>query len=100
MVAGNVGGIPLQVDDGVSGYLINSVEECADRVTELLQQPEVAERMGIAGREHVRKNFLITRYLRDYLQIFHDQAAGQRYPSSRRDPQPAAAATTARAGLS
>ena len=77
MVAGNVGGIPLQVQDGISGYLTDSVEECADRVTELLANPELAERMGIAGKEHVRKNFLITRYLRDYLQIFRDQAAGK-----------------------
>ena len=73
VVAGNVGGIPLQVEDGVSGYLVDSVEECAERVTELLQAPELAERMGKAGHEHVRKNFLITRYLRDYLRIFKDQ---------------------------
>ncbi|MEA2647425.1 MAG: trehalose synthase [Chloroflexota bacterium] len=75
VVAGNVGGIPLQVQDGVSGYLVDSVEECADRVTWLLQRPELAEGMGQAGKEHVRKNFLITRYMRDYLKIFRDQAA-------------------------
>jgi trehalose synthase len=73
VVAGNVGGIPLQVQDGISGFLVDSIEECAERVTQLLQQPELAERMGEAGHEHVRKNFLITRYLRDYLQIFNDQ---------------------------
>ena len=76
VVAGNVGGIPLQVQDGVSGYLVSSVEECAQRVVQLLQQPELAESMGIAGREHVRKHFLITRYMRDYLRIFRDQASG------------------------
>ena len=76
VVAGNVGGIPLQVKDGVSGFLVDSVEECAERVTQLLQQPELAERMGKAGHEHVRENFLITRYLRDYLRIFVDQKNG------------------------
>jgi trehalose synthase len=80
VVAGNVGGIPLQVQDGVSGYLVDSVESCAERVTELLRQPELAERMGVAGKEHVRKNFLITRYLRDYLRIFSDQASGRKRP--------------------
>ena len=75
VVAGNVGGIPLQVQDGVSGYLVDSVEECADRVTELLQQPELAERMGKAGHEHVRENFLITRYLRDYPHFQDQQGA-------------------------
>ena len=86
VVAGNVGGIPLQVQDGVSGYLVDSVEECADRVAQLLGQPELAEQMGIAGKEHVRKNFLITRYLRDYLKIFSDQASqgpGNRRRASR-----------------
>jgi trehalose synthase len=73
VVAGNVGGIPLQVEDGVSGYLVSSTEECAKRVLELLNEPELAERMGKAGHEHVRQNFLITRYLRDYLRIFKDQ---------------------------
>jgi trehalose synthase len=74
VVAGNVGGIPLQVEEGVSGYLVNTVEECAERVLELLRNPDLAERMGRAGREHVRRNFLITRYLRDYLRIFRDQS--------------------------
>jgi trehalose synthase len=74
VVAGDVGGIPLQVQEGVSGYLVHSVEECARRVLELLQNPELAESMGKAGKEHVRKNFLITRYLRDYLRTFREQA--------------------------
>ena len=78
VVAGNVGGIPLQVQDGVSGYLVESVEECAQRVMELLQNPELAESMGRAGREHVKQSFLITRYLRDYLRIFNQQRAPAR----------------------
>jgi trehalose synthase len=89
VVAGNVGGIPLQIQDGVSGYLVNSVEECADRVTYLLQRPELAEQMGAAGKEHVRKHFLITRYLKDYLEIFRDQAGqqGRRAVARRRPAQ-------------
>jgi trehalose synthase len=71
VVAGNVGGIPLQIVDGETGYLVNTLDECAERVTFLLQQPEIAERMGMAGREFVREHFLITRYLRDYLRIFN-----------------------------
>jgi trehalose synthase len=70
VVAGNVGGIPLQVIDGETGYLVNSAEECAEGVLKLLDEPELAERLGQAGREHVRQNFLITRYLRDYLALF------------------------------
>ena len=88
VVAGNVGGIPLQVQDGVSGYLVSSVQECADRVTELLRNPDRAEEMGEAGKEWVRQHFLITRYMRDYLRIFRDQARGTGFkPPERRRTQ-------------
>ncbi len=70
VVAGRVGGIPMQLVEGETGYLVDNVEECADRVLELLRDPAKARRMGAAGREYVRERFLITRYLRDYLQIF------------------------------
>ena len=70
VVAGHVGGIPLQIVNGKTGYLANTVEECALRVLSLLKNPRRAQRMGHAGREFVRDNFLITRYLRDYLRVF------------------------------
>ena len=76
VVGGNVGGIPLQVIDGETGFLVNSVEECADRVLYLLQHPEEVRRMGAAGREHVRRHFLTTRYLADYLRLFSQLSAG------------------------
>lgn len=71
VVAGNVGGIPLQILYGRTGYLVNTTAECANRVQYLLKHPTVANRMGALGREHVREHFLITRYLRDYLAIFN-----------------------------
>jgi len=72
VVGGNVGGIPLQVLDGETGFLVDSVETCAEKTLYLLQHPDEARRMGEQGREHVRKNFLSTRHLRDYLQLFTD----------------------------
>ncbi|HZO35749.1 MAG TPA: glycosyltransferase [Solirubrobacteraceae bacterium] len=69
-VGGNVGGIPLQVDDGVSGYLVDSVEECADRILRILRDPALGKQLGRTGKEHVRTHFLTPRYLRDYLRIF------------------------------
>jgi trehalose synthase len=70
VVAGNVGGIPLQILYGKTGYLVNTTQECTNRVHYLLSNPGAADRMGALGREHVREHFLITRYLRDYLAIF------------------------------
>ncbi|MCZ7568549.1 MAG: glycosyltransferase [Ardenticatenaceae bacterium] len=72
VIGGNVGGIPLQIVHGVSGYLVNSMPETAEVVIDLLQHPSKADAMGRAGREHVRKHFLLTRYLRDYLRLFRD----------------------------
>jgi len=69
VIGGNVGGIPLQVLDGKTGFLVDSVEACAERAIELLRHPEEAERMGQAAREHVRRNFLTTRHLSDYLHL-------------------------------
>ncbi|MCZ7574019.1 MAG: glycosyltransferase [Ardenticatenaceae bacterium] len=71
VIGGNVGGIPLQIIDGVTGYLVNSVSETADAMLRLLQDPEKAQAMGEAAHEHVRQHFLSTRYLRDYLRLFN-----------------------------
>ena len=70
VVGGNVGGIPLQVINGETGFLVNTVEEAAERTLYLLKHPEEAEEMGKKGREHVKENFLITRHLEDYLELF------------------------------
>jgi len=70
VVGGNAGGIPLQVIDGETGFLVDSVDECAARTLHLLRRPAEAARMGAAGREHVRGNFLATHHLRDYVNLF------------------------------
>ena len=69
VVAGKVGGIVIQIQDGVSGYLVTSPEECAARCLDLLRDTALRTRMAQAGREHVRENFLITRDLRDQLEL-------------------------------
>ncbi len=70
VVGGNAGGIPLQVLDGETGFLVDSVAECAEKTLYLLQHPDEAARMGAAAREHVRQNFLSTRHLTEYLRLF------------------------------
>jgi trehalose synthase len=86
VVGGNVGGIPLQIVNGETGYLVNTVEECTEKVLYLLQHHEEAERMGALGVEYVRDNFLTTRYLRDYLSIFC-QLSGLEPAVQRQQPQ-------------
>lgn len=70
VIGGNVGGIPLQIVDGVTGFLVNTVKEAAEKTLYLLKHPEKAKEMGKKGREHILRNFLITRHLKDYLNLF------------------------------
>jgi trehalose synthase len=74
-IGGNVGGIPLQIENGATGFLVSSVEQCAERTLEILQDPALGKFLGRRGKEHVRKHFLTPRYLRDYLRIFNELKA-------------------------
>ena len=69
VIGGNTGGIPLQIIHKVTGFLVNTPEEAAHYTLYLLRNKEERERLGRNGREHVRRNFLITRELRDYLMV-------------------------------
>ena len=70
MVAGDVGGIPLQITDGQSGFLVSGVEDCAQRALEILADPALGKQLGRAGKEAVRQRFLTPRLLRDWLELF------------------------------
>jgi len=69
-IGGDVGGIPLQVQDGLSGYLVSTVADCAARARDIIDDPSLGRALGRRGKEHVRTHFLMPRYLRDYLKIF------------------------------
>lgn len=75
VVAGEAGGIPLQMADGVGGYLVGSVEACAGAVVRLLEDTEAAAELGRAGRERVRRQFLLPRLLLDELALLRRLAA-------------------------
>ena len=69
VVGGRDGGTPIQVRDGVEGYLVDGAAETAERIVELVRDPGLAIEMGRAGRERVRERFLITRVLEDELRL-------------------------------
>jgi trehalose synthase len=71
-IGGDVGGIPLQVHDGETGFLVHSADECAERAIRILREPDLGKNLGRTGKEHVRQNFLTPRLLRDWLRIFKD----------------------------
>jgi trehalose synthase len=71
-IGGDVGGIPIQVVDGESGFLVSTVEECADRAIQILEDPGLGRRLGLAGKERVRERFLTPRLLRDWLALLRE----------------------------
>jgi len=71
VIGGAVGGIPLQIIHGVTGFLVYSLEGAAFRIRQFLNNPEMAKRMGEKGKDHTRQHFLITRQVRDYLSVWY-----------------------------
>ncbi|MHC4431138.1 MAG: glycosyltransferase [Planctomycetota bacterium] len=78
VVASNVGGIPYQIDDGLSGYLVEPQDNAgfAERIVHILKNPDEAKAVGKKAREKVRKEFLITRLLSDYLDMLNSVVNG------------------------
>jgi trehalose synthase len=87
VVAGNAGGIPLQMADGAGGVLVQTVGECAKAVVALLRDPEHARDLARKGRERVREHFLLPRLLLNELELMQELAAGRPIvPVEHRDP--------------
>lgn len=72
VVASNIGGIPLQVIDGFNGYLLapDNIQGFADKIILLLKDHELRTKLGENGIAHIKNNFLITRLLLDWLNVF------------------------------
>src|SRR5579864_5227354 len=71
VVAGRVGGIVAQIQDGETGWLVGSAEECAQACLEILHSPGDARQRALRGKEYVRRHFLTPRLLRDWLVLFN-----------------------------
>lgn len=70
VIGGNVGGIRYQIQDGVNGFLVSSVEEAGRRIVQLLKDRKLRDQMGRCAEETVREKFLMSRYLEQYLDLF------------------------------
>jgi trehalose synthase len=70
VVGGNVGGIRYQIGDGIDGFLVSSIRECAERIVQLIRDEPLRRRIGEHARTKVKNNFLLTRSLEDYIDLF------------------------------
>jgi trehalose synthase len=71
VIGGNTGGIRHQIEDGVNGFLVSSIEEAANRIVQLIKDEDLRGRLGQKAVETVRQRFLLTRLLEQYLDLFN-----------------------------
>jgi trehalose synthase len=69
VIGGAVGGIKLQIINGVTGFLVHSPEGAARRLSQLLDDPQLCAHLGENGYRHVKQNFLLTRHVKDYMLV-------------------------------
>jgi len=69
VIGGNVGGIRRQITDGENGFLVDTVEQAAERIVQLVQTPGLRARLGEQARETVRQKFLMSRLLEDWIEV-------------------------------
>jgi trehalose synthase len=70
VIGGDCGGIRHQIEDGANGFRVATVEQAAQRIVQLLQDESLRNRLGKAARESVRNNFLMSRLVEQYLDLF------------------------------
>jgi len=83
VIGGNVGGIRRQIEDGVNGFLVSSVEETAERIVQLIRDEKLRKSLGKEARETVRTKFLMIRYLENYLDLIGSFETLYRYRPDR-----------------
>jgi trehalose synthase len=82
VVGGNVGGIRHQIIDGQNGFLVNNVEETADRIVALVENPALRRSLGARARQTVQEKFLLSRLMEDWLDLGADLVAPRSGASS------------------
>ena len=70
VIGGNVGVIRYQIEDGENGFLVDSIEQAAQRIIELVGNEDLRHEMGRAAKDRVRENFLMIRLMEQYLDLF------------------------------
>lgn len=71
VVGGNVGGIKFQIKNGKNGFLVDNPNEAAKKIVEAFKNPKKSKKIGENAHFSVKRNFLITRLVKDHLKIYN-----------------------------
>jgi len=69
VIGGNVGGIRHQIRDGENGFLVDSVEQAAERIVQVIKEPELRRELGRNAHQTVRERFLLPRLMEQWLDL-------------------------------
>ena len=58
-----------QIKDGWNGFLVNTPDQAAARIVQLVKHPRLRQQIGSRAKESVRQNFLMSRLLEDWLDL-------------------------------
>lgn len=83
VIGGDTVGIAMQIHDGENGFLVKSVEECADRIVYLYEHQKEAKIMGRRAKASVREKYLLPRLVRDELAIYKELVTKEKTSSKK-----------------
>ena len=69
VIGGNVGGIRREIRDGENGFLVDTVDQAAARIVQILKDPNLRQRLGSRATDTVRENVLMSRLLEDWIDL-------------------------------
>jgi trehalose synthase len=69
VIGGNVGGIRKQIIDGDNGFLVDTVDQAAERIVQVLKEARLRERLGARARETVRQKLLMSHLVEDWIDL-------------------------------
>ncbi|MFP3953850.1 MAG: glycosyltransferase [Candidatus Acetothermia bacterium] len=74
VVASDVGGIPLQIVDEETGFLVdpNDHEQVAEKIIRILEDPELRAKLGGSAYNQVEEHFLIIHQLLDWIKVLKE----------------------------
>ncbi|MBI4132575.1 MAG: glycosyltransferase [Candidatus Sungbacteria bacterium] len=70
VVAGRAEGALLQIVDGETGFIVDSIDEATRALVHLIRDSDLRERIGFAARESVRERFLLPRFVLDNIRLY------------------------------
>ena len=74
VIASDVGGINEQIIDGETGYLVprDNIPLLRDRLIRLIQNPQLRNRMGLAGKKRFQNFFTVEKMLKLHRELYSE----------------------------